>query len=267
MFRLKQELQAARSKIAVMGQELSQQRSVGGPAGHNLPSPVEMTCNDPWNSGQAGLEYPLSAGSRDDSMSDSGIAIMTNAIDRRHGGVWLEDSPALMPLLNAPVNLGTQQPIRSGWNAPPSGFNSMEGRFGGGFPSRPPGGYSSWQTHQPRIETSDNMQYRGPSTNSPPEQSYMRPSLPHTRPGSAFGSYPYGSNNFNVFPTTGYSPPITPLSYQQPGMSQPPSAYQPRPIGTPLSPTAREFNACVMGGSNGGQQAPWNAQVCRHSHA
>jgi len=264
MFRLKQELQAARSKIAIMGQELSQQRSAGGPAGHNLPSPSELTCNDPWIIGQAGLEYPLSAGSRDDSMSDSGIAIM-NAIDRQHGGVWLEDSPALMPLLNAPVNLGIQQPIRSGWNAPPSsGFpSSMEGRFGGGFSLRPSGSQASWQNNQPRIDTSDNMRYRGPMTNSPPEQAYLRPSLPNTRPGSAFGTYPYGGNSFNGYAMgmsgmsgnpTGYSPPVTPLSFQQSSMPQAPVVYQPRPIGTPLSPTALEFNA-------GSQQAPWNAQV------
>lgn len=253
MFRLKQELQAARSKIAIMGQELSQQRSAGSSAGHNLSSPSEMT-NDPWMNGQSGLEYPLSAGSRDD-MSDSGIAMMS-AIDRQHGGVWLDESPGLMPLLNAPVNLGTQQPARSGWNAPPSsGFpSSTEGRFGGGFPPRSSGGQASWQNNHPRLDTSDNMRYRGPMTNSPPEQAYLRPSLPNTRPTSAFGSYPYGSNNFNGYPmgnATGYSPPITPLSFQQ---SQAPAVYQPRPIGTPLSPTALEFNA-------GSQQAPWTTQV------
>jgi len=261
MFRLKQELQAAKSKIAVMGQELSQQRS-GGSAGHNLPSPSEMTFNDPWRNGQAGLEYPLSAGSRDDNMSDSGIAMMS-AIDGQQGGVWLENSPALMPLMNAHINFGAQQPIRSGWNAPSSSAfpsSSIEGRFGAGYPPRPSGGQVSWQNNHPRIDTSDNMRYRGTMANSPPEQAYLRPSLPNTRPGSAFGSYPYGGNNFNGYPmgisgnATGYSPPITPLSFQQSTTSQAPAVYQPRPIGTRLSPTAIEFNT-------GSQQAPWNAQV------
>ena len=186
-----------------------------------------------------------------------------SAIDRQHGGVWVGDSPPVMPLVNAPARLSTH---RAGWNAPPiSGFPSTDGRFAGAFPPRSSGGQSStWQSNHPRLDTSDNMQYRGLLAASPSEQAYLKPSQLNARPGSAFGSYPYGSSNFighplgmSANPATSYSPPITPLNFQQSAMSQSSTVYQPRPIGTPLSPTALEFNA-------GEQQAPWNAQVCSY---
>jgi len=264
--RLKRELEAAKSKIAMMDQQLSHRSAKSTPASTPATdSGVGFDNADPWN--RAGLprsNYPIPAGTRDD-LSDSGIAMMSNTNDSQHG-VWLGDSPALMPLLNTPLDLAPQNAASQGWVGPPRPQYNNDRGLGAGFGLRDHGFQGPWQNSL-RIETNDNMQFRGPPNNSPPEQAFLRGSLPSTRPSSAFGpgsSFgPYtGFNGYGpgMSGSTGYSPPITPLSMMQgPG----PATYQPRPIGTPLSPTALEFSAGIMGG----QQGPWNAQVTLPSHS
>ena len=82
---------------------------------------------------------------------------------------------------------------------------------------------------------------------------------PPSRPGSAFdprmnffGGYAPGMVPVDI---RGVSPPATPMSIQSMtgNMYPPPMPYQPRPIGTRLSPTAAEFNGEVGGN-------PWNMQ-------
>ena len=60
--------------------------------------------------------------------------------------------------------------------------------------------------------------------------------------------------------SAGFSPPVTPLSYQSMNAAQF-QGFPQRPVGTPLSATAQEFNSDTL--SNNGQVMPnpWNVQV------
>ena len=82
-----------------------------------------------------------------------------------------------------------------------------------------------------------------------------------SRSGSSFTSN--RGPGWSSYGTSGEISPISNLSsasYQPMGLFQAPQGYQPRPIGTPLSPTAAEF----PGGNNNG---PWNASVGDTSHS
>ena len=75
------------------------------------------------------------------------------------------------------------------------------------------------------------------------------------RTGTSFGSA--RSNIWSAMQGSGEISPISNMSaasYQPAGFLQAPQAYQPRPIGTPLSPTAAEFSSANVNG-------PWNATV------
>lgn len=78
-----------------------------------------------------------------------------------------------------------------------------------------------------------------------------------SRSGSSFNTA--RSAGWGSYGTSGEMSPLTsvsPTSWQPMGLFQAVQGYQPRPIGTPLSPTAAEFTA---GNGNG----PWNTTVNR----
>ncbi|KAH0541892.1 hypothetical protein FGG08_003697 [Glutinoglossum americanum] len=289
LLRLKQELIAAKTKIARMDQELSQTRiakhtmdQILGPSSEaesnangeiaELPGKIEPDSVPPSSQALTGrpnswdmLDGPASRTQLgrggtwvmvDDAQSDSSEALSAGGLHRGKG-IWSNSSkPSLHLGLTAPTG---QQYVEANTFAQDSARGTW---FGRGAPqpqpvhSLPPRVFSG-----PAMRTmgGDNGFVNGPSQFNVPQ--------PLHRPGTQNGR---ASTGFNHRSTTWapYSGNINSAEhimggqhsngYQPTGSYHIPLPYQPRPIGTPLSPTAAEFQSGNPGSN------PWNPQV---SHA
>lgn len=272
VLRLKQELLAAQSKIARMDQELSQTRitkhtldqALGPPSEVDFPmrgEVTEQTITSLQSALNASMRPPLGRGDswvvREDSHSDSSEGLSVGAYNRS-GGIW--NDPAKIGFNNA-----LPSPTQPQFTASPMNWTPE--------PTRP------WFT---RVGTTQELgpQYQHPQPHRPMTGQQMHglneggrfgndlPSFPtngtirHNQAGRLGTTYGTRNNGFGGFPpNSGPSDTMgsqTSSSYPPTPVFPGPIGYQPRPIGTPLSPTAPEFNTSHETSNN-----PWNASV-RH---
>lgn len=255
---LKQELAAAKGRIAAMDRELAQQRITSDSLDAVLRSPSDTSFTFGDRADTASNLSPPEHNS--DTLSNS---------SREAGGFTAFAGPAI-PAWNEPntkefvqanATFNTQPgPPRNGWNALPPPWAPFDGR-----------GRVSGQSHpfgpQPqrlgnlRLDTFENGQGYDmpPGIASAQGQDYRRNYGPYNRPGSSASFYNGGYSSYpgsSIASTPlGYSPPMTPMT-----MSMNVS-YPQRPMTMALSPTASEFNvhpsASVTSLSN-----HWSTPVC-----
>ena len=276
MLRLKKELDAAKNKIARQEQELSQTRIIKhtfdqakGPSIASITAPKSETLDRTFSNAHDayigstrahGLRQE-SYGPHDDARSDISDAISAGAFNRAQN-IW---SSASGPGYNVGLpNLVNQQ------FQPPGNIWGQGNRSWMNRPMAPaaaPLMMSQQQQAQQRTFSGPTSPVSaGPGrfgndfNNFQGGQNLRRSNTQNSRTGSGF---PHMRNNgwdTNVGNTDSYAMSMTPISPFQPmGMFQAPMTYQPRPIGTPLSPTAAEFT------TSNAIAGPWNSAVC-HLH-
>lgn len=275
MSRLKKELDAAKNQIARQKQELDQTRgniqTHDPPAGFSSQRNLDMKIEGGNRTSAIGLgsfnpvrsigtrhnHWPLN----EDARSDSSDAISAGVFNTPQT-IWSAPTrPAFGATATVPNNQHFQQPM-STWGQP--GARPWAHRAAGAaLPSLivPP------QQHlQQRI-------YSGPASpisstdgrlandyNQFPSGGGLRRSS--TQSGRSSSVYPHQRNSgWDMFPG-GVSPMEgvnlginTTSAFQSMGLYPAAAQYQPRPIGTPLSPTAEEFRTAQASGT------PWNAAV------
>ena len=261
MLRLKKELDAANNKIARQEQELSQTRATkpNFDQAQGKFDPIERTIGNLQDSFNASSR-PFggrqgSFGPQDDAQSDISDALSAGAFNRAqniwsktsgnglvagipgqigqqypiNNNIWAQGpsrtwmnrplAPALPPIMVPP-----QQPHRT-YSGPTSPISIGSGRF-----------MNELNQFSGGLKRSNTQNSRSGSAYAPPR-------------GQGWDMYGSGNDGSSVLSTSPTS------SYQPMGMFQAPMAYQPRPIGTPLSPTAAEFT------TNSGNVGPWNSAV------
>ena len=255
MERLKRELDAAKSMIARKDHELSQARAVKdvsdqakpGALGHGDHARSEDVDRDFVNLQDAfRLSRPMASyGNQDDARSDISEALSAGAMNNRAPGVWTPASsyhngmqgagnvwnpgagrswinrPMAPPL--QPIMMPPQQQMRA-YSGATSPVSNMSGRM-----------------------MNDFNPYQADNGN-------RRQNLANLRSASVLG---HGRGMGWEIGAPGEAPSfmgMNPASFQPMGMFQAPMNYQPRPIGTPLSPTAAEFTAA-------GPIGQWNPTV------
>lgn len=273
MARLQKELDAAKDKIARQEQELSQTRVVNQiPAlatdlpmlTGNKPDTIDRAITNLQSAFTASIRPTAIYSHHEDVRSDNCDLVPTNASNRGpniwgsgpgpgpafnpgsagHSNLWDQATnrawlnrpmaPALAPLMmpqQMPPQLQHQMHHRV-FSGPSSPVSTGNGRFMNDF--------NQFQSYQ-GLRRSNTQSSRAGSA-------YSGSSFPQSRNN---GWDPYG-NTVDGSPIQGMSPAS---AFSPMGMFQAPMPYQPRPIGTPLSPTAAEFTA---GGGSGG---PWNSTV------
>lgn len=269
--RLKQELNVAKDKIARQEQELSQTRVIKHTFDQAMGPPSEM---DYHHSGDvtehtiSSLQSAFNASSRplpdrqdawgvqDDTQSDISDALSAGAYNRAHG-IWANPArPGYGIDLAAPIN---QQ-----YNANTNHWAQEAGRA---WPNRP-------QVHVPPPLLLPRQQpqhgtYTGPPTpvyggdgrlmsdfnQFQPPQGLRRPNTQPNRMGPGYNQRNTSLGTYASSVSSGGDGMSANTSFQSMGAYQGPVGYQPRPIGTPLSPTAAEFTA------SHNAPTPWNSQV------
>ncbi|TVY84887.1 Meiotic coiled-coil protein [Lachnellula suecica] len=260
VFRLKQELEAAKGKIARMDQELAQSRitkhtidqamgsaseadyPINAEAGGlhiNMPQPIN-------NAIRPQIQRDTSWAAQDDNRSDTSDALSANDFNRARS-IWNNNG---RPMFNA------QGPV------PPPNFQPPE--------ALAPNQWMNRGFGQPFVEAP--MPFSGPPMNSFRDDRMAmtpEPDLLMAPPGGrrnqvggryARGSFPYASSSSSY---DGYTPnsmpfgsvggmgggvnPQMPMNNNMGGGGSMYGGYQPQPIGTPLSPHAPEFNASASG--------------------
>ena len=270
MLRLKRELDAAKDKIARQEQELSQTRVVK----HSLdqamapPSGVDLNARSNVTERTIGNLNTLTASSHptttrqdtlvihDDAGSDISDALSVGGYNRAQN-IWSSPArPGFQYGLPGLTDRSYQQPAPN-WGqaaARPWGNRNMTQGL--------PGLITQQQQLQQRTVSgspspasatgggifNDADQYQG-------GQGFRRANPQNSRAGSAFAQS--RNNGYDMFGSNVNSADVmsSVSSYQPMGMFQNPMTYQPRPIGTPLSPTAAEFTTGHMSVN------PWNAAV------
>ncbi|KAJ5836132.1 hypothetical protein N7447_002158 [Penicillium robsamsonii] len=255
LLRLKQELLAANSKIALQEQELAQTRVIKHTLDQALgPSSetdfgsreiTEKTINHLQNafnaSSSAFTQFQDAWGGQDDSQSDVSDPLSTGAYNRSRG-LWVQNEPATDrdygESLSGTSSSTSQDPNRF-WGvsnayppfAGPPSLQSQSAHSGSsastcGFYSRPIG---------------EQMLYPPGSVTGA-----RRSMTQSSRGGSLFpiqstpwGEFASGASSEQT-PKSPSSPKRPPSAFQQVGLYSVPS-YPHRPIGSPLSPTATEF--------------------------
>jgi len=269
MMRLKQELDAAKDQIARQKQELDQTRIMK----HTLhqaigsPSDTEVAVN-----GNSMVDIH---GTRQTTLSPSGRSGNPRQDVQWDARSAMSDTPSL-DNYNVAQNIwqSSFRPLSNGnLNTAVNPHYQSSGQIWG-----PPGG---------RPWGNKLMANNGPQMMMPPQQQLLQQrtfsgpaspisatdfhqfqgGLPLRRSNTqtrATSLYPqvrdngwdaYGGGIGSLDGMTMSMNPVAAGPYQNPGMFGAPMPYQPRPIGTPLSPTAAEFRA----GSSAGN--PWNAAV------
>ena len=273
MLRLKKELDAAKDKIARQEQELSQTRiikhtfdQVKGPSTASVTAPkseaVERTfgnVQDAYvNSNRAHGIRQEPYGPYDDTRSDISDAVSAGAFNRPQniwsstsgpgynaglpnfgnqqfqppGNIWGQGNRPWMnrPMApaTAPLLMSQQQQLQQRtFSGPTSPVSAGPGRYGNDF-----------------------SQFQG-------GQNLRRSNTQTSRTGSGFPHIRNNGWDGTVNNNDSYGMSLSPVAPFQPmGMFQAPMAYQPRPIGTPLSPTAAEFT------TSNAVNGPWNSAVC-----
>lgn len=256
MVRLKRELEVAQSRIAMMDRELSQTRitkhtideAIGSSSHSNLREVTEQLMNRL----QHDVPQHSPHGFLDDNRSERSGACSPRPGDS-FGNAWMDPSQA--PLVGGPINPAEAGSGLGPWNAVMT-------------PSSGPGAHSRFapQPQRPasfRFDGFSNGYDQGISQGIRRAHGFG----PYCRPGSAIGPFQGGWNPYppSMGSSANVSPPMTPMSFQSMNAGHAP--YHPRPIGTPLSPTAMEFSADGMLGSGPTTGNPWNAQVSQYSAA
>ena len=270
MLRLKKELDAAKNKIARQEQELSQTRIIK----HTFeqargPPSLLITAgkSDPVVSTTANIQEAFNTSNRpfsqrqevisnhDDARSEISDAVSAGAYHRAQT-IW--SGSAAQNYNHSLINPGNQQ-----FQAP----TNIWGQGGKQWGHRP------MATALPPLMVPQQQQmhrtYSGPTSPMSSVSHYgsdlgqfhggqglRRSNTQNSRSDSAFthtrntGWDAYGSNTDGGLANLG-----PPSSFQPMGMFQAPMSYQPRPIGTPLSPTAAEFTTSSI------TTNPWNSAV------
>lgn len=264
MLRLKKELDAAKDKIARQEQELSQTRVIKrtlDQAMGSLPAPrpnasitvKPETFADPLEAGHHSTRV-----AQDDSQSELPEVLTANGVNRAQS-IWSNTTGSGFGAgLSIPNNHPSLQ--QSSIWAPGSSRSWMNRPVNQGPPSLMVPQQSNLQQRALSGPSSPTSGTNGRFTDFGQFQGGLglrRSNTQSTRAGSA---YVTNRNNdwdtFSMVNDGGSLNGMNPInSYHPPNLFQQPMAYQPRPIGTPLSPTAAEFTIGNM--SNG----PWNAAV------
>ena len=271
MLRLKKELDAANSKIALQEQELSQTRlvtndsiaSMGPPVNTNVTTKSDNIARSVANP-QSNLSVRPVARRQDtwnnqsslaDTQSDGPDHMSTGNFNRVQN-IWSTSGAT-------GFNFGLPTPVTQQFQQPAQVWGQGAARQWGNRPmvqALPSLMMPQQQQMQQRTFSGPSSPVSGGNGRFVNEHVHLqgghglrRSNTQNNRGGSVF-TQPRGnwdSYNGNESPDAmgGMSPVST---YQPMGMFQAPISYQPRPIGTPLSPTAAEFTA-----GNG----PWNAPV------
>ena len=264
MLRLKQELIAANSRIALQEQELAQTRVIKHTIDQAMgpPSEADFGGRDVTEQTISSLQNAFNASTRpfnqrqetwmpqDDARSDISDALSAGAYNRARG-IWTNSSqPAAFGMnMNGGMEKNYRDPPVFPNNAgpPDSGRNWNNRPFNPGFPAQ--GGFA----HSQRVLS-------GPSHPAYPvdgryagdQAPYMQANGPRrsitqvNRGGSCFPpqNSPWGTFSpepTGIPPRTAGAPHMG--AYQQVGVFPSAAPYHPRPIGTPLSPTAAEFTS------------------------
>lgn len=273
--KLKRELEAANSRIARMDQELHQTRITKhtveqalGPsdeADDNFHCVTEhLVTTEPSRVINFSSDIPFPQNGRDFSFDKSSTlspVSYESFTDGQRDGV----KTGAMPFMNPPF--GTSRMFSASWDplGPPT-WSNQDGPYGFGTSRNQASAPQPHRSFQFRPDSfAGNPSMMLPGNNSFAfEGGFRRNHGQNSRPGSAMGqsfnnnhntswtSYSTGMSN-----TPAFSPPLTPMSYQSMN-----TGYQPRPNGTPLSPTALEFSAnALSSGLSGFASSPWNPQV------
>ncbi|EZF22274.1 hypothetical protein H112_04730 [Trichophyton rubrum D6] len=259
MFRLQQELEAANSRIALQEQELAQTRVIKQTLDQAMgpPSEVDFGGREITEQTISSLQNAFNASTRqfnqrqeqwamqDDAHSDISEAVSAGGYNRARG-IWNAQS---QPPVN---NFGNADKISRDFMLHESSISSDTARSWGTRPSQP--------GCNPHTGFSIN-QRMFPGHSSPPygfDNRYLTEPAPQIQAhgGRRSTQVSRGSSCFppQTSPWGTFSPSLTPAnsiprpaSQQQAANFQPQTTYpavntyQPRPIGTPLSPMAAEF--------------------------
>ncbi|RAL07321.1 Pumilio-family RNA binding repeat-containing protein [Aspergillus homomorphus CBS 101889] len=265
VLRLKQELLAANSKIALQEQELAQTRVIKHTIDQALgpPSEAEFNGREVTEQTIANLQSAFKASqsgftsiqdgwnTHEDSQSDMSDALSAGAYNRSRG-LWTSTAQKVMnTTISSPA---TERPYGEPFPLPSnSPYGEDSNRFWAGsstspsvsshdvFPSHrvfsgPVTGAFTLDAHSPEEQ----IRYiQGPALG--PRRSFTQ----NGRGGSCFPAHgtPWGA--FALSPESTFSRLSVDRpngTYQQVGL-YPVHPYHQRPVGTPLSPTATEFNA------------------------
>ncbi|ODH49627.1 hypothetical protein GX48_04280 [Paracoccidioides brasiliensis] len=268
MLRLKQELVAANSRLALQEQELAQTRVMKHTLDQAMgpPSEADFSGREITEQTISNLQHAFNASTRpysqrqetwasqDDARSDISDALSAGGYNRARG-IWNNTHPSF--IMNAAV--GNDRPYRE-VSAPlgNSNFAADPGRnWAGRLPQQGMGQNPAYVPNQRVLSSGPGSPTFGFDSRYANEQSQFLQSAASRRPSSQLnrgGScFPPQNSPWGTFPTTAPGGPTTRTVSNQhagtyPGMfpgppapSPAPGQYQPRPIGTPLSPTAAEF--------------------------
>ncbi|RMJ22107.1 hypothetical protein PHISP_07020 [Aspergillus sp. HF37] len=272
LHRLRQELFDANSKIAFQEDELAQTRvmkhtldqALGPPSesdfgGREVTEQTISQLQNAFNASNRPFSQPHDAWSdQDDSPPDICDPISAGAYNRARG-FWVPPTqPALGMNANTPV---ADKGYGEAWSLPSSYAGQGSSKLWGNAGANPFPNSTSFQAN--RALSGSSFGTCGYDSRFPGDQAQclqgpgLGPRRPVTQanrggscfpaqnsPWSAFGTAPSG----NPIPRSPGSRPCS--AYQQVGLYTAPP-YHPRPIGSPLSPTATEFTSS---GSNG---LPW----------
>ena len=250
--RLQQELDAAKDKIMKQEKELTKSRDIQSVAEIKLPAPCPKVENidNSINHLQAAFNAnrPTSSIAYDDSKSDVSEAISAGGRFNAGGSLWDGHANASSSGVNATAASIWNPGTRPLWMNRPSAPALAPLMVPAHQPMRALSGSSSpvygnlpqyFSDLHPFQQSNGSRRFNNQSSRSGSTFNSAR----------SFGWSSYG-NSGEVSPVTSLSS----VSFQPMGLFQGSQGYQPRPIGTPLSPTAVEFTAA----SNGG---PWNVTV------
>lgn len=271
LYRLKEELFAANSKIAVQEQELAQTRVMKHTLDQALGTPSEADFGGREVTEQtiSQLQNSLNASTRpfhqiqdawntqEDAQSDVSDALSAGAYNRARGFWASPPQPALALNTNVP-------PAEKGYGEPlslPNSYAGQDSKVWSGAAANPFPSSSSFQPH--RVISGPSAGGCGFDSRFSGEQArYLQgpglgPRRSMTQANRGGSCFPAQSSPWPAFPTepSGNAIPRSPggmpcSTYQQVGL-YPIPPYQPRPVGTPLSPTATEFT------SSSSNALPW----------
>ena len=272
VIRLKKELDAAKDKIARQEQELSQTRiikhtldqartSTTSVIPQRISGALERTNNNVQDTHSASARSGVRQepfGNHDDARSDISDAVSAGA-SYRGQNMWQANT-------GSAYNSGLPAPASQHFQ-PPNNIWAQGGRAWGGRPMPPPLAplmMPQQQSVQHRTYSGHTSPVSGGSRfGSDFGQFQGAPGVRRSNTQSSRSSSNYTNTRNNGWDAYGNSVDgsmgsmiSANSSFQQPmGMYQAPITYQPRPIGTPLSPTAAEFTAGSIISN------PWNSIV------
>ena len=260
ILRVKQELAAAKSVITRQEQELSETRNLKHTMDQAIGPPSEVDFGNRTDITEQTISHLQSAFNasarpftsrnnsswhpQEDSRSDNSDALSAGSYNRARG-IW---NHTTQPMFTGALNAAAGPPLfndpRSGqgssWTAPYGNQDLLgQGNFRGGQrvfsgPSPQNYGFDSRFTDDLSGYNQSNGVKRSMSQYNRTGPGYLNRSTP-------FGSYPAGLAALNTAP-------VAPLSLASP------LGYQPRPIGSSLSPTGSDFTT----GSLPAMSSPWS---------